>query len=85
MSVTVGIVADYFRDNTVAGAETAVLRSGARMFSEYRPSIYLALHAERQRNECRSPLNGWGYRLFSLEKKLGLGLDSSSEWLTEPA
>src|SRR5438270_705756 len=36
----------------VEGAEAAVLRGGARAFAHYRPTIYLALHGERQREEC---------------------------------
>jgi len=66
----------------VEGAEDAVLHGGARTFSEYRPPIYLALHGERQRQECGVLLSHWGYRVVSLE--YGRDPDVSSEWLAEP-
>lgn len=66
----------------VEGSEGAVLRGGARTFTAYRPPIYLALHGELQRRECAALLAGWGYRVTSLER--GLGLEESSEWLAEP-
>lgn len=65
----------------VEGAESEVLRGGAKTFSEYRPTVYLALHGERQRQECGEMLIGWGYKLISLEA--GLGVDVSCEWLAE--
>jgi FkbM family methyltransferase len=66
----------------VEGAEAAVLRGGAQTFSEHRPLIYLALHGESQRQECRDLLLKWGYNLNSLEDEQNL--DLSSEWLAEP-
>lgn len=66
----------------VEGSDDAVLRGGARSFAKYRPSIYLALHGERQRRACGELLASWGYRVTSLEP--GLGPDLSSEWLAEP-
>ena len=66
----------------VEGSDDAVLRGGARSFAKYRPSIYLALHGERQRRACRDLLASWGYVVTSLEP--GLVPDLSSEWLAEP-
>ena len=66
----------------VEGSDDAVLRGGARSFAKYRPSIYLALHGERQRRACRDLLVSWGYEVTSLEP--GLVPDLSSEWLAEP-
>jgi FkbM family methyltransferase len=66
----------------IEGAENAVLRGGAHTFSKHRPPIYLALHGERQRQECGALLSDWGYRLASLER--GHDPDFSSEWLAEP-
>ena len=66
----------------VEGAEDAVLRGGARTFASCRPTIYVALHGERQREQCGALLVEWGYRLFSMEE--GLGVEESSEWLAEP-
>jgi FkbM family methyltransferase len=66
----------------VEGSDDAVLRGGARTFAAYRPPIYLALHGERQRRECAALLDGWGYRVTSLER--GMGPEVSSEWLAEP-
>ena len=66
----------------VEGVEDAVLRGGEKIFSERRPPIYLALHGERQRQECGALLKRWNYRLLSLDP--GVSLDVSSEWLAEP-
>ncbi len=66
----------------VEGSDDAVLRGGAQSFANYRPSIYLALHGERQRRACRELLASWGYHVTSLQP--GLGPDVSSEWLAEP-
>lgn len=67
----------------VEGAEGAVLRGGARLFAELRPTVYLALHGEDQRRECRQLLDRWGYRTTSLER--GQTPETSCEWLAEPA
>ena len=67
----------------VEGAEAAVLRGGARLFAEHRPTVYLALHGEHQRRECGRLLDQWGYRTTSLER--GQAPETSSEWLAEPA
>jgi FkbM family methyltransferase len=66
----------------VEGSDDAVLRGGARTFATYRPSIYLALHGERQRRACGELLASWGYEVTSLQP--GLGPDRSSEWRAEP-
>jgi len=65
----------------VEGSEGAVLLGGARTLSEERPPIFLSLHGERQRRECRHLLDRWGYRVSSLER--GVRADVSSEWLAE--
>lgn len=67
----------------VEGAEGAVLRGGARLFAELRPTVYLALHGEDQRRECLQWLDRWGYRTTSLDR--GRDLATSDEWLAEPA
>src|SRR6266851_195424 len=54
----------------VEGSDDAVLRGGAQSFAKYRPSIYLALHGERQRRACRDLLGSWGYEITSLEPGL---------------
>ena len=66
----------------VEGSDDAVLRGGARSFAKYRPSIYLALHGERQRRACAQLLAAWRYEVTALEP--GLGPEASSEWLAEP-
>ena len=66
----------------VEGAEDAVLRGGANVLTRFRPVIYLSLHGERQRQECRALLSAWGYELTSLEK--GVETERSSEWLARP-
>ena len=65
----------------VEGSEGAVLRGGARTLSEGRPAIFLSLHGERQRCECRHLLDRWGYRVSSIER--GVTPAVSSEWLAE--
>jgi FkbM family methyltransferase len=65
----------------VEGSEAAVLRGGFRTFAEVQPAIYLALHGDTQRRECRQLLDRWGYRVTALER--GLTPEVSSEWLAE--
>jgi len=66
----------------VEGGEDAVLRGGASVFSACRPLIYVAIHGNRQREECGRFLTKRGYRIESLEKDCGPEI--SSEWFAEP-
>jgi FkbM family methyltransferase len=67
----------------VEGAEDAVLRGGARTFSQHRPVIYVALHGQQQREACHALLSAWGYQLAAVER--AESLETSWEWIAEPA
>ncbi|MGC1272192.1 MAG: FkbM family methyltransferase [Planctomycetaceae bacterium] len=66
----------------VEGAETQVLRGAATTFSRDRPVIFLALHGDAQRRDCRELLTGWGYRIRPAGD--ADDVEHSSEWLAEP-
>ena len=63
------------------GSEAAILRGGARVFATHRPRIYLALHGDTQRRECKALLQRWGYRIAPVA---GHGdPDLTDEWIAE--
>jgi FkbM family methyltransferase len=65
----------------VEGAEDRVLSGAIDVLSVAHPTIFLALHGERQRQVCRTLLESAGYRIASLNA----GRDAllASEWLAE--
>ncbi len=65
----------------VEGAEAAVLRGAKNVVVQARPLIYVALHGERQRLECREFLERCDYNLHSLQRE---PIEKSDEWLAEP-
>jgi FkbM family methyltransferase len=65
----------------VEGAESRVLRGATRTLGGDRPVLYLSLHGETQRLECREVLHGLGYRVRSWEP--GAAVDTTSDWIAE--
>lgn len=66
----------------VEGAEGAVLRGAEETLATARPVLFLALHGDEARRECREVLDRRGYRVRSLEPAPP---EESCEWLAVPA
>ena len=63
----------------VEGFEAEVLRGGARCFREGSPTIFLAIHGQKQHDDCLALLQGWGYVVRDSAGRTPLG--QSWEWL----
>jgi FkbM family methyltransferase len=62
----------------VEGAEAFVLNGARDTLAECRPALFLAVHGETERKECKDILNELGYELEPWEA--GEPIDSASEW-----
>jgi len=67
----------------VEGAEDQVLAGAIATLSAARPTIFLALHGQRQRRSSRTLLESLGYRIASLDPAVDAEL--AGEWIAEPA
>jgi FkbM family methyltransferase len=67
----------------VEGAEAGVLAGAAETLRTARPVIFLSLHGDQPRSDCRAALATAGYRISSLQP--GLDASHASEWLAEPS
>lgn len=66
----------------VEGSEVAVLRGGLETLRRHRPVVYLSLHGEVERYECRRMLLEVGYRVLPWEPECSI--ENASELIAEP-
>ncbi len=65
----------------VEGAESSVLLGSVATLRKEHPTIFLALHGETQRRECRELLCDLRYELRPVEA--GQSIDTTDEWIAE--
>ena len=55
----------------IEGAELLALRGGSRTFQRFRPTILLATHSRKLKEECCQLLESWGYEWRGIQGEYG--------------